>query len=73
MRDAVDLIGKIITVESVEYTIVKVYFIPNAVDNNHNLYFGLTKINENTTINYSYYNLLPYIKKSINELRSNNI
>ena len=28
MRDAVDLIGKIITVESVEYTIVKVYLYP---------------------------------------------
>jgi hypothetical protein len=66
MKDAVDLIGKTITIESAEYTIVKVYFVPNAVDSNHNLYFGLTKINRNIIINYSYYNLLPYIEKSIN-------
>jgi len=66
MKDAVDLIGKTITIESVEYIIVKVYFVYKAVNSKHNLYFGLTKTNGNVIINYSYYSLLPYMKKSIN-------
>jgi hypothetical protein len=65
MQDAVDLIGKTVYIGAIEYTIVKVYFVPNAVNDYHNLYFGLTKANETTIINYSYYSLLPYIKKSI--------
>ena len=65
MQDAVDVIGKIISIEDIDYTIIKVYFVPNAVNDYHNLYFGLTKTNDITVVNYSYYSLLPYIKKSI--------
>jgi hypothetical protein len=65
MRDAVDLIGKVISIGALDYTIVKIYFVPDALSNEHSLYFGLTKHNETTTVNYSYYSLLPYIKKSI--------
>lgn len=65
MKDAVDLIGKTVPIGAIEYTIVKVYFVPNAVSEQHNLYFGLSKHNETTVVNYSYYSLLPYIKKSI--------
>ena len=65
MLDAVDLIGKTIYIGALDYKIVKVYFVPDAVTNEHSLYFGLTKSNEATIINYSYWSLLPYIKKSI--------
>ena len=65
MQDAVDLIGKTVYIDDIEYTIVKVYFVPDAVSDDHNLYFGLSKNNETTMVNYSYYSLLPYIKKSI--------
>jgi len=65
MQDAVDLIGKTVYIDDIEYTIVKVYFVPEAVSDDHNLYFGLSKNNETTRVNYSYYSLLPYIKKSI--------
>jgi hypothetical protein len=65
MQDAVDLIGKTVYIGAIEYTIVKVYFVPDAVSDDHNLYFGLTKTNDITVVNYSYYSLLPYIKKSI--------
>lgn len=65
MRDAVDLIGKTISIGALDYTVVKIYFVPNAVSEHHDLYFGLSKSNENTLVNYSYYSLLPYIKKSI--------
>ncbi len=65
MQDAVDLIGKTVYIGALDYKIVKVYFVPDAVTNEHSLYFGLTKSNEATIINYSYWSLLPYIKKSI--------
>ena len=65
MQDAVDLIGKTVHIGAIDYTIVKVYFVPDAVSEEHNLYFGLSKHNETTVVNYSYYSLLPYIKKSI--------
>ena len=65
MRDAVDLIGKVISIGALDYTIVKIYFVPDALSNEHSLYFGLTRTNDTTIINYSYYSLLPYIKKSI--------
>lgn len=65
MRDAVDIIGKTISIGALDYKVVKVYFIPDAVSDNHNLYFGLTKTNETNIVNYSYYSLLPYMKKSI--------
>ena len=65
MRDAVDLIGKVVSIGALDYTIVKIYFVPDALSDEHNLYFGLTKTNDTTIMNYSYYSLLPYIKKSI--------
>ena len=64
MRDAVDLIGKVISIEALDYTIVKVYFIPNTTQY-HSLYFGLVKLNETCITNYSYYSLLPYLKEQI--------
>ena len=65
MRDAVDLIGKVVSIGALDYTIVKIYFVPDALNNEHSLYFGLTKTNDTIVMNYSYYSLLPYIKKSI--------
>ena len=65
MLGAVDLIGKTISIGALDYTIVKIYFMPDAVSDHHNLYFGLSKSNETTLVNYSYYSLLPYMKKSI--------
>ena len=65
MQDSVDLIGKTVHIGAIKYTIVKVYFVPDAVSEEHDLYFGLSKHNETTTVNYSYYSLLPYMKKSI--------
>ena len=65
MRDAVDLIGKVVSIGALDYTIVKIYFVPDALSDEHNLYFGLTKTNDTIVMNYSYYSLLPYIKKSI--------
>lgn len=52
MQDAVDLVGKTISIGALDYTVVKVYFIPDAASDHHNLYFGLSKSNENTLINY---------------------
>ncbi len=65
MQDAVDLIGKIISIGAIDFTVVKVYFVPDALSDKHNLYFGLSKANETSIVNYSYYSLLPYMKKSI--------
>lgn len=65
MLGAVDLIGKTISIGALDYTIVKIYFMPDAVSDHHNLYFGLSKSNETALVNYSYYSLLPYMKKSI--------
>jgi hypothetical protein len=64
MRDAVDLLGKTLLIEKINYTIKTVYFIPDAISNKHYLYFGLQKDGENF-VNYSYYSLLPYIKEQI--------
>ena len=64
MRDAVDLLGKTLLIEEINYTIKTVYFIPDAVSKEHYLYFGLQKDGE-IFVNYSYYSLLPYIKEQI--------
>jgi hypothetical protein len=64
MQDAVSLIGKIVSIGELNYTIVKVFFVPDAVSEYHDLYFGLQKA-DNVTINYSYKALLPYFKKQI--------
>jgi hypothetical protein len=64
MRDAVDLLGKTITIEKINYIIEKMYFIPNAVSKEHYLYFELLK-EDGCFVNYSYYSLLPYLKEQI--------
>ena len=64
MRDAVGLIGKTISIDELNYTIVEVYFVPNAVHEFHDLYFGLQKADK-VVINYSYKTLLPYLKNQI--------
>jgi len=64
MQDAVSLIGKTISIKEINYTIVKVFFIPNAVHEYHNLYLGLQKA-DNVVVNYPYKTLLPYFKEQI--------
>jgi len=64
MQDAVSLIGKMVSIGELNYTIVKVFFVPDAVSEYHDLYFGLQK-SDNVTINYSYKALLPYLKEQI--------
>ena len=64
MRDAVDLLGKTLIIEEINYIIEKMYFVPSAVSKEHYLYFELQ--NENKCfVNYSYYSLLPYLKEQI--------
>lgn len=65
MQDAISLIGKTISMEEMNYTIVKVFFIPQAVNEYHDLYFGLQAENKNIRINYPYKTLLPYFKEQI--------
>jgi hypothetical protein len=64
MQDAVSLIGKTISIGELNYIIVKVFFVPDAVSEYHDLYFGLQKADK-VTINYSYKALLPYLKQQI--------
>jgi hypothetical protein len=64
MQDAVSLIGKMISIGEMNYTIVKVFFVPDAVSEHHDLYFGLQKADK-VVINYSYKALLPYFKEQI--------
>ena len=64
MQDAVSLIGKMVSIGELNYTIVKVFFVPDAVSEYHDLYFGLQK-SDNVIVNYSYKTLLPYLKQQI--------
>jgi hypothetical protein len=64
MRDAVDLIGKVISIGALDYTVIKIYFLPEASSQEHSLYLGLSK-SDGVIVNYSYHSLLPYMKKSI--------
>jgi len=64
MQDAVSLIGKMVSIGELNYTIVKVFFVPDAVSEYHDLYFGLQKA-DNVIVNYSYKTLLPYLKEQI--------
>jgi hypothetical protein len=64
MRDAVDLLGKTIIIEKINYIIEKMYFVPGAVSKEHHLYFKLQD-EDGCFINYSYYSLLPHIKEQI--------
>jgi hypothetical protein len=64
MKDAVDLLGKIISINELDHVIETVYFIPDAVSQEQHLYFGLKK-SDGCFVNYSYYSLLPYLKEQI--------
>jgi hypothetical protein len=64
MKDAVDLLGKTLIIEKINYIIEKMYFVPDAVSKEHHLYFKLQD-EDGCFINYSYYSLLPYIKEQI--------
>ncbi len=64
MKDAVSLIGKNIRYGGTTYIIDKIYFIPQAIHSRHNYYFGLKALN-NTWLNVSYTELLPYLKEQI--------
>jgi hypothetical protein len=64
MRDAVDLLGKTLLIEETNYTIENIFFVPDAVSKEHYMYFKLQE-ESGCFINYSYYSLLPHIKKQI--------
>jgi hypothetical protein len=64
MKDGISLIGKTISVKSVEYVIQTMYFVPGAINKESYLYFGLEAPN-GIMVNYSYYDLLPYIREQI--------
>ena len=63
MRDAVDLIGKKVTLEEKTYTIDSIYFLPNPVQPLNHIWIGL-KIN-GTIVNHPYESLLPYLQDQI--------
>jgi hypothetical protein len=60
MRDAVALEGQTISIEGVDHIIKNFYFVP---DTNY-LYVGLLT-SQNTTINYAFEKLLPYLIEQI--------
>jgi len=62
MKDAVSLIGKMVSIKELNYIIVEVFFVPDGDE--HCLYFGLQKADK-AVINYSYKDLLPYLKQQI--------
>ena len=64
MRDAIDLLGKTIIIEKINYIIEKMYFVPGAVSKEQYLYFKVQD-EDGCFINYSYYSLLPHIKEQI--------
>ena len=60
MRDAVGLIGKKIVISEKTYIIHDVNFLPNPVQPENYIWFGLKF--EGVILNYSYIDLLPYLK-----------
>jgi hypothetical protein len=60
MRDAVALEGQTISIEGVDHVIKNFYFVPNT----NYLYVGLLTP-QNTTINYAFEKLLPYLSQQI--------
>jgi len=60
MQDAVGLIGKIVQIKEVNYTIKDLYFVPGT----NYLYVGLTPDGK-ITVNWKYENLLPYLIEQI--------
>jgi len=65
MLDAIDLIGKTVLYGGTLYNITNVYFVPSAVHNRHYFYFGLQHPNNQSKLNVSYTELLPYLKEQI--------
>jgi len=60
MRDAVVLEGQTISIEGVNYIIKNFYFVPGT----NCIYVGLLT-SQNTTINYAFEKLLPYLSQQI--------
>jgi hypothetical protein len=60
MRDAVNIVGKIISIKELNYLIDGVYFLPNLGE----IYVKLKKP-DGVTINYNLQYLLPFIKEQI--------
>jgi hypothetical protein len=60
MRDAVALEGQVLKIEGVDHVIKNFYFVPNT----NYLYVGLLTP-QNTTINYAFEKLLPYLSQQI--------
>ena len=63
MRDAVGLIGKKITVKEKIYIIHDIHFLPHPVQPGNYVWFGLK--HDGVILNYSYNDLLPYLKEQI--------
>jgi hypothetical protein len=63
MRDAVSLIGKKIKVGEKTYIIDNIHFLPNPVQPQNYIWFGL-KYN-GTVVNHPYESLLPYLQEQI--------
>lgn len=63
MRDAVDLIGKPITIQEKTYVINSVYFLPNPVQPMNYIWIGLKF--DGSILNYPYNDLLPYLQEQI--------
>jgi len=60
MRDAVNIIGKIILIKELNYLIEGIYFTPDSGE----LYIKLRK-SDGVTVNYDLQYLLPFIKEQI--------
>ncbi len=63
MRDAVGLIGRKITIKEKTYVINDINFLPNPVQPEYYIWFGLKF--EDTIVNYPYKDLLPYLQEQI--------
>ena len=63
MRDAVGLIGKKITVKETVYVIHDIHFLPHPAQPGNYVWFGLKR--GGVILNYSYNDLLPYLKEQI--------
>jgi len=66
MRDTVSLIGKAVTINNIEYLIKDFCYLPN----NDTLHVKVSNLKEkNTTINFSYLDLLKSLKEQTRSCR----
>jgi len=63
MRDAVGLIGKMVQINELKYKIKELHFLPDPVQPLNYIWFGLK--HDGVILNYSYNDLLPYLKEQI--------